>query len=223
MLFRSAAVHHGNRVIGIILTGMLEDGTSGMSAVKRCGGTCIVQTPSEAEFLSMPQSVVNVVDVDYQADLAKIPKLIDMLLGIPLPDRVEVPIELEREAEITTRMASGIDDLKTIGNRSDLSCPDCGGRLFLIKNDPAVRYRCHTGHTYTEKLLLDLQRTKLEESVWVSIRMLEERANLMKVRASRPNDEARSLGHKRSLDQTENHIDILKQFLDNLGNTDVPN
>jgi len=197
VLFRSAAVTFGNRVIGIILTGMLEDGTSGMSAIKRCGGICIVQDPDEAEYLSMPQSVLNNVAVDYQSNLVAIPERIREILEMPLPPEPGIPKELQIEADITRRMMSNIDDLKTIANRSDFVCPECGGGLWKVKNDPAHRYRCHTGHVYTEKLLQDNQRERLEESVWVSIRMLEEKVNLLKVMDARPERNQRSFGHKR--------------------------
>src|ERR1700710_1870901 len=75
VLFRSAAVAYRSRVIGIILTGMLEDGTSGMYAIKRCGGICIVQEPEEADFGDMPQSVLNQVEVDYRVSLTEIGSL----------------------------------------------------------------------------------------------------------------------------------------------------
>lgn len=218
VLFRSAAVTFGNRVIGIILSGMLEDGTSGMSAIKKCGGRCIVQNPQDAEFLSMPQSILNNVAVDYQADLSEIPDIIDQMLNQPLPEPVPVPKELQVEADITLRMVSDIDELELIAQRSDFVCPDCGGGLWAVKNDVAHRYRCHTGHVYTEKLLENFQDKKLEESVWVSIRMLEEKANLLKVMASRQADESSrlSLGYKRRITEANVHINRLKKLLEDL-------
>jgi two-component system chemotaxis response regulator CheB len=216
VLFRSAAVTFGNRVIGIVLTGMLEDGTSGMSAIKRCGGICIVQDPEEAQFLSMPQSVLNNVAVDYLSDLAAIPDRVRDILKMPLPPELEVPKELQIEAHITSRMMSNIDDLKAMADRSDFACPECGGGLWAVKNDPAHRYRCHTGHVYTEKLLQDNQRERLEESVWVSIRMLEEKANLLKVMNARPEPSQRSFGYKRRIEETEGHIAQLKALLEDL-------
>ncbi len=72
VLFSSAARCFQSRVIGIILTGMLNDGTSGMSAIKGRGGICIVQEPKEAEFAGMPENVLNHVDVDYRVPLSDI-------------------------------------------------------------------------------------------------------------------------------------------------------
>jgi two-component system chemotaxis response regulator CheB len=218
VLFRSAAVTFGNRVIGIILSGMLEDGTSGMSAVKKCGGRCIVQNPKDAEFLSMPQSVLNNVKVDYQADLVEIPALIYKMLSEPLPEAVAIPKELEIEAGITMRMVSDIDQLALMADRSDFVCPDCGGGLWSVKNDVTHRYRCHTGHVYTEKLLEHLQQQQLEESVWVSIRMLEEKSNLLKVMAARQDDATSpaAKGYARRISETNVHIDRLKKLLGDL-------
>jgi two-component system chemotaxis response regulator CheB len=217
VLFRSAAVTFGRRVIGIILTGMLEDGTSGMSAVSRCGGICIVQRPTDAQFLSMPQSVLNNVVVDYNAELSAIPQIIGEVLKKPLPSEVLIPKELLIEADITKRMMSTIDQLKSIGEHSDFVCPDCGGGLWALKDDPAHRYRCHTGHVYTEKLLQDLQQEGIEESVWVSIRMLEERVNMLKLMEVRhASDSKRAPDYSRRITEAKTHVIRLKKLLTEL-------
>ncbi|MDT0651815.1 chemotaxis protein CheB [Autumnicola edwardsiae] len=127
VLFRSAAVKYGHRAIGIVLTGLFDDGTSGMSAIKRSGGICIVQNPAEAEHPDMPQSVLNKIAVDYKANLQEIPLIITEILKKPLPPEKPVPRELQIEAEITEKMMSNIDQMKEIGNHSDFVCPDCGG------------------------------------------------------------------------------------------------
>jgi two-component system chemotaxis response regulator CheB len=216
VLFRSAGVHFGNRTIGIILTGMLDDGTSGMYAIKSCGGLCIVQNPSEAEYSDMPLSVLNRIEVDYMADLAEIPFIVQDILNKPLPPQIAIPNELKVEADITEKLMSDINDLKKIAQRSDFVCPDCGGGLWEVKNDPTHRYRCHTGHVYSEKLLYDLQDIQIEESIWVSIRMLEEKRNMLRLLAGRKIgntfDSNISLNGKR-IDDIEEHINRLKILL----------
>jgi two-component system chemotaxis response regulator CheB len=217
VLFRSAAVAFGHRVIGIVLTGMLEDGTSGMLAIKRSGGLCIVQDPDTAEFSDMPQSVLNNVMVDYIGSPDEIPEIIQEIVSKPLPPHTIIPNELQIEADITEKMMSNIDDLKLIADRSNFICPDCGGGLWEIKNDPLHRYRCHTGHVYNEKLLFDLQDQKIEESVWVAIRLLEEKVNLMVLMQSRNGNQgevsARSLLYQKRIDEMNMHIERLKLFL----------
>lgn len=216
VLFRSVAVHFGNRAIGIILTGMLEDGTSGMHAIKSCGGLCLVQNPSEAEYADMPRSVLKRIEVDYMADLVEIPIIVQNILETPLPPQVAIPNELKVEAEITEQLMSDINDLKKIAQRSDFVCPDCGGGLWEIKRDPTHRYRCHTGHVYTEKLLYELQDAKIEESIWISIRMLEEKRNMLRLLAGRKVtnslDPDISLNGKR-IDEIDEHINRLKILL----------
>ena len=218
VLFRSAAVHYRNQVIGIILTGMMDDGTSGMFAVKSCGGICIVQEPSDAEFADIPQSVLNKIKVDYVATLDDIPLIVEDVLSKPLPLKIDVPAELIVESEITERLMSNIDDLKKIADRSDFVCPDCGGGLWAIKNDPSHRYRCHTGHVYNEKVLQELQDNKIEESIWVSIRMLEEKQNILRLASGR--NETRdntnpglSSSYAKRIEETGKHIERLKSLL----------
>jgi two-component system chemotaxis response regulator CheB len=225
VLFRSAAVAFGNRVIAVVLTGMLEDGTSGMSAVKQGGGIAIVQNPQDAEFPSMPSSILNTISVDYEADLSAIPSIIHEILDKPLPPQIQIPKQLQIEADITKRMMSNIDDLKTISDRSDFVCPDCGGGLWLMKNDPNHRYRCHTGHVYTEKLLNQIQDERLEESIWVSIRMLEEKANLLKVMGSRHSENgSRTPDYTQRIEETNRHIKRLKKLLHGMAeNRNEPN
>lgn len=216
VLFRSAAVHFGNRTIGVILTGMLHDGSSGMYAIKSCGGLCIVQDPLEAEYSDMPRSVLNRIEVDYTADLREIPIIVQDILSKPLPPQIDIPNELKVEAEITERLMSDINQLKKIGERSDFACPDCGGGLWEVKNDPTHRYRCHTGHVYNEKLLYELQNMQIEESIWVSIRMLEEKRSMLLLLAGRRNrngnDSSISVPEKRIADIGE-HINRLKSLV----------
>ncbi|NJY63404.1 chemotaxis protein CheB [Salinimicrobium sp. CDJ15-81-2] len=216
VLFRSAAVNYRNKAIGIILSGLFEDGTSGMYAIKRCGGICIVQDPKEAEYSDMPRSVLNRIDVDYTLRLQEIPSKIEELMNHPLPPELPVPREIRIEAELTERMMTDINEIKKIADPSDFTCPDCGGGLWAIKNDPVHRYRCHTGHVFTERKLHDLQNENIEESVWVSIRMLEEKENLILLMARRDHEDGRierSSFHEDRLAGIRKHIDRLRSFL----------
>jgi two-component system chemotaxis response regulator CheB len=220
-LFRSAAVHHGNKVIGIVLTGMLDDGTSGMYAIKSCGGRCLVQNPSDAEYADMPLNVLRKIEVDYMADLEQIPNLIKDILSNPLPLKIAIPDELKVEADITEKLMSDINQLKKIAEQSDFVCPDCGGGLWAVKNDPTHRYRCYTGHVYTEKLLQEVQDLKIEESIWVSIRMLEEKRNMLQLLASRRKsnkEDSAIFSQNKRIDDISEHIKRLKTLVVKLSN-----
>jgi two-component system chemotaxis response regulator CheB len=213
VLFRSAAVAYNSRLIGIVLSGMLDDGTSGMSVIKRCGGVCIVQEPSEAEFNDMPVNVLNHVEVDYRIPVADIGYIIADVVSMPVADH-EIPGDIQIEADITERMVSSITEMASIGEHSNYACPDCGGNLWELKDKKVSRYRCHTGHTYTEDLLLKIQNEKIEESIWVSIRMLEERRNLL-VNIANTETTSKHLKerYKERSDYLDNHIKALKKLL----------
>lgn len=81
LLFASAASSYQSRLIGVILTGMLVDGTAGLQAVKHSGGTTIIQDPREAAFPSMPQSAQDHCPIDYCLSLAQIVPLLQVLTG----------------------------------------------------------------------------------------------------------------------------------------------
>ncbi|QJD96686.1 chemotaxis protein CheB [Mucilaginibacter robiniae] len=215
VLFRSAAVAFNARAIGIILTGLLDDGTSGMQAVKRSGGICMVQEPVDAEFPDMPVSVLNNVDVDYRVPVAEMGYVLADIFSKPAASPAPVPEDIRIESEITERMTSNITDLEKIGTHSNYVCPDCGGGLWQIKNENGLRYRCYTGHVYTANLLLEKQNESLEESLWVSIRMMEERRNLQLNMASQQNGKDNNI-QKDLITKAEElriHIERLKELL----------
>lgn len=222
VLFRSAAASYNSKTIGIILTGLLDDGTAGMSAIKRCGGVCIVQEPEEAEFADMPTSVLTHVEVDYRVPIADIGYILDDMSTKPANPEAQVPEDIRLEAKLTEKMISDIEELKKLGTQSNYTCPDCGGSLFSMTHDPVHRYRCFTGHVYTEKLLLDKQSESLEESLWVSVRKLEERKSLLQTTAkhlhelNHPDLEAEKNAKAQEITA---HIERLKTLLIELGKT----
>lgn len=222
VLFRSAAASYNSKVIGIILTGMLDDGTSGMIAIKRCGGICIVQEPEEAEYADMPKSVIKHVEVDYQVPIADIGYILDDMNSKPTNSEVKVPDDIRIEAELTEKMISDIDELKKIGTQSNFTCPDCGGTLFSINNEKSPRYRCFTGHVFSEQILLDKQSESLEDSLWVAIRKLEERKKLMQS-ASEQVDVFQEHAKTEIVNSIDDHIERLKTLLLSLGKNDLKN
>jgi two-component system chemotaxis response regulator CheB len=218
-LFRSAASAYGSHVIGIILSGLLDDGTAGMSAIKRSGGICIVQEPSEAEFPDMPSSVLRQVDVDYRVPLSDIPYVIDDILSKPQHKRLPAPDDVKLEAAITERMASQVENMEKLGSKTPFICPDCGGSLWEIDEGRFKRYRCYTGHAYNQNVLLDKQMQALEESIWVSIRMMEERRNLLSSIYDRETQLENSKDAEDKKERADNlgiHIDRLKGLLTSL-------
>lgn len=151
-LFRSAAVSFGNRVIGIVLSGYLDDGTAGLMAIKRCGGICIVQDPSDAQYPDMPINALAQVRADYQLPVSLIgPALVKMLLEKP-PKAVKIPADIITESRIAQRVLSDLPSVEALGDQVPFNCPGCGGVLWQIGKGPScdsdviqdipIRQRC---------------------------------------------------------------------------------
>lgn len=216
VLFRSAAAHYGNRVIGIILTGFLNDGTVGMSAIKRSNGFCIVQDPNEAEYPDMPLSVINAVEVDYSISLRTMGETIVSIVKNPGPQEVVVEANILKEAAISERTVTSIDAVAQLGEKSFYSCPDCGGGLWNVVNTNIKRYRCHIGHSYSEEDLVIKQSESLEAALWVGLRMMEERKMLLtKISNDEINKGLSRLAdlHKKNAKELDGHIEKLKSVL----------
>lgn len=216
VLFRSAAAAYGGCVTGIVLSGLLDDGTSGMHAIKRSGGLCMVQDPDEAEFPDMPNSVLRAVDVDYKVSVNEMGYILTDRFLHTLCIEKEAPADVRLEAEITRRMVSSMEDLTKLGDFSHQTCPDCGGAMVRIANDAIPRYRCYAGHSFTERVLQDEQLKGIEESLWVAIRMLEERKNLLQNMAGREQMNTGLQGKSTKTERSEGiqlHIDRLKKIL----------
>ena len=178
-LFRSAAVTHGPKVIGVLLTGMLDDGTAGMIAIKACGGITVVQDPAEAMYPAMPQSAIDNAEVDHCVSLPAMGGLLEQLSREHSGRRPAVPKHIQIEAEIAERVLSDVDQVEQLGEQVPYNCPNCGGVLWEMEAPDQTRFRCHTGHSFTESTLLASQTEKIEETLWTALRMFEERKNLL--------------------------------------------
>jgi two-component system chemotaxis response regulator CheB len=181
-LFRSAAQTYGPRVVGVILTGGLDDGTSGLWAVKRLGGVAVVQDPGEAFMPSMPLNAINQVEVDYTLPLAEIPPVLARLASLTVAEQggYEVPEDLGIEVRIAMEdnaLDAGVTRLAT---PSVFTCPECHGTLLQLKENGRPRYRCHTGHAFSPDSLLAELTESVEETLWSAIRSIAESAMLMR-------------------------------------------
>lgn len=181
-LFRSAAQVYGPRVIGVILTGNLDDGAAGLWAVKQLGGTSVVQDPQEAFAPSMPRSAMRYARVDHCLPLSEIAPLLVRLTSTPIEEEgtYEVPKDIEIEVRIAkedTALAAGV--LK-LGEPSNYACPECHGVLLQLKEEKLIRFRCHTGHAYSIDSLLAEINEGVENSLWNAIRSIEESVLLLR-------------------------------------------
>jgi two-component system chemotaxis response regulator CheB len=179
-LFRSAAVAYGPAVVGVVLTGMLHDGTAGLEIIKRCGGVAVVQDPRDAEFSSMPESALRNVAIDHVLPLAGMgAALVRIVAQLAPRGTASIPEDIIQEAAIAERVVGNTEDVEKLGRLVALTCPDCGGNLWDVSQGKVSRYRCHTGHSFTGEFLLNSTQHLLEETLWVALRMMEERKNLL--------------------------------------------
>lgn len=216
-LFRSAATAYRSGAIGVILSGTLDDGTAGMIAIKRMGGTAIVQDPSEAMFPSMPASVVANCDVDHVLPLEAIPGYLVESLGTePRAPQSAAADDLEMENRTSMMDSKTMQDDDRPGKPSAFSCPDCHGVLWEIEDGDYVRYRCRVGHAFSPENMLGAQADVLEEALWTAMKTLEETARL----SHRLATNERSRGHdwmaKRFEDretEARQRADTIRKFL----------
>ncbi|HKX29833.1 MAG TPA: chemotaxis protein CheB [Blastocatellia bacterium] len=205
-LFRSAAYAYGSRVVGVVLTGLLDDGTAGLWAVKDRGGTTIVQDPREAAAPSMPQSALEHVAVDHCLPLSEIAPLLVQLAhtpaptqqAYPMPERMGIEVEIAREAKA---IEHGILQL---GTPSRFTCPECHGVLLQLNEGRFLRFRCHTGHAYSAASLMEDSEEVVEEALWTSIRTLDERPLLLQQLAQDLKSRNRDQEAEQMLQKAEN-------------------
>jgi two-component system, chemotaxis family, protein-glutamate methylesterase/glutaminase len=178
-LFRSAALHYGPRVIGVILSGLLSDGSAGLSAIKRCGGMALVQDPKDAIADEMPLRALESTTVDLCIPSARLGDVLSDLVreipGASLP----IPPEIRLEVEIAAGERIGAASLVPVARPSPLTCPGCGGVLSQINAGPPLRFRCQVGHAYTADALAGEQESRVDEALRVALRIIEERAELV--------------------------------------------
>lgn len=177
-LFRSAAATFGPRVIGLVLSGSLADGTAGLRAIKRCGGMALVQDPRDALVGAMPQSALRHVEVDEVLVGSDIAARLAVLVRQPARAAPEVPLDIRLEAAIAAQELADmkIDDM--LGKPSRFTCPECHGALWEIQDGPMLRYRCHVGHAYSSDAMLASQTEEIDRLLGTLLRSHQERAAL---------------------------------------------
>lgn len=198
-LFRSAARHYGPRVIGVVLTGSLHDGTAGLMAIRAAGGVAVAQDPQDAAVAAMPQSAAEIAGVDHVAPASGLAALLIELVRDRGPrglgDRRMDPIE--RMPEVVDRVMARQARNERRGEVSTFTCPECGGSLWQVDDTGLVRFRCHVGHAYNGEVLLAEQSETLEAALWTAVRTFRERSVLARQLAA----QEREKGNRWSADR----------------------
>jgi len=182
-LFRSAAYIYGPRVIGVVLTGALDDGSAGLYTIKLRGGTAIVQEPADAMIRSMPLNALEHTSADYTLRADRIGELIARLAREEAPARPKLEPDEEEKTRLEVKIAEGGDALEEnvmrFGELSPFTCPECHGVLTMLREGRLVRFRCHTGHAVSASSLLQGTNEIVEQRLWDGVRALDEAVMLL--------------------------------------------
>ncbi|MFB6450365.1 chemotaxis protein CheB [Bradyrhizobium tunisiense] len=182
--FRSAALYHGPRVIGVLLSGLLSDGAAGLNAIKRCGGMTVVQDPADAVSDEMPRRAMEATTVDLCVPGAGMGDVLSELVREQAGAALPIPPEIRLEVEIAAGDRIGSNKLVSMAEPVALTCPACGGVMSEVKELRPLRFRCQVGHAYTADAPAKEQEGRVDEALRVALRIIEERAELVQRMAS---------------------------------------
>ena len=218
-MFRTAARAFGTRVIGVILSGGLDDGSEGLLFIKKYGGLAVVQDPREADFPSMPASALEAVDVDHVVKVREMAELLPKLVRLAAPPASQgVPMASPQDrgpgpAEAGDQALTQ----KTMPGSPPLTCPECGGSLWeFYEGRKLSRYRCHVGHNFTPKGLLANKTSEVEGALWTALRALEENAELRRRMCRRAQDSnlgALAQQYEQAAIEAENRARLIRVLL----------
>jgi two-component system, chemotaxis family, protein-glutamate methylesterase/glutaminase len=205
VLFRSAAYAYGARAIGVVLSGSLADGSSGLYAIRRMGGIAVIQDPEDAAYSSMPLNAMRRVDVDYSLPAREIGSLLAGLVTQPARpeplDAADYRRDLKPDLDTAATDSMFERGVMESGEPSVYTCPECNGVLFRIPEGKIDRFRCHTGHGFTTAALLDQLGQTMEANLWEAVKSLQETTALLtetaeKMRGAGNDDSAEELEQK---------------------------
>ena len=211
-LFRSAATAYGSRVVGVLLSGLLNDGAAGLAAIKRCGGFAMVQDPTDAIADEMPLSALRAVTADLIAPGSRIGDVLSDLVREHAGPHVPIPAEIQLEVDIAAgeRIDSGI--LRRIADPAPFICPDCGGVMSQVREPGPLRFRCQVGHAKTADILAYEQENAVDEALRVALRVIEERAELV----SRMAEDGRQAGRRAVAEMYGERADEYRRYAETI-------
>jgi two-component system, chemotaxis family, protein-glutamate methylesterase/glutaminase len=214
-LFRWAVANCTTRVIGVVLTGLLNDGTAGLRAIKRCGGLAVVQDPSDAVCDPMPRSAIRHVPVDHVLPLDEIPMALAGLVLDRRPAPGAVPDDIRAEVLIAAQEIGEMQHEDRRGPLSPITCPDCHGTMQEIIDGGLVRYRCHTGHAFTLETPGAIQAEAWERALYEAYRMQQERSMLLRKMADAAHREGRTSSEllQRRAESYEEDAELLRRLI----------
>jgi len=218
-LFRSAAAVRGSRVIGALLTGMLDDGVAGLCAIRDAGGIVIVQDPLDAAFPDLPAHAVRALVPDQTLPIDAIGSAIVELAGAPV-EALPIPSDLALEAALDREGVVEPDRLSALGPQSIIACPECRGPMWQVGDEQVRRFRCYLGHATTAQELLISSAAEVESALWSAVRALNDRAATLETLASdatRAGSALIAVTYASRAQETRAQADLARKFMLELG------
>lgn len=220
-LFRSAAAMRGARTVGVLLTGLMDDGVAGLRDIQSAGGVAIVQDPAHAEFPELPGRALETMRADHVLTLDAIGPLLRRLAGAAVATGTAPPAPrpaaaIDLEAALDREGPTDAATMNQLGRRVELSCPDCGGPMWEIGDELHRRFRCYLGHAATARELLRQSGEVLETALWSAVRALRDRAITFGALADDAQRQNHLLSHevyRQRAREAENQADLARQFL----------
>ncbi len=211
VLFRSAAMSYGSRVIGVVLTGADDDGTAGLRTIKDRGGIAIVQDPADSAHPTMPESAMRAIGPDFTLPVSEIgPILSKIVSGVISVGRTAMSEPVDKSLGQEEGMPF---DVKLLGTPTAFSCPDCNGTLWELQEGELLRYRCRVGHAYSALTMAEAQSDAVERALWEAVRVLEESASISRRIALKSDVLRQQLTVK--ADERERHAAVIRGLLVN--------
>jgi len=211
-LFRSVALTFGTRAVGVLLSGVLDDGVLGTAAIRARGGTTVVQRPDDAMFPGMPLNAINAGVVDHQVKAAEVGALLATLARRVIEERhmdQDPNMELENRIAMAPRFSTAVD-AEALGPPSGYTCPDCNGSLMTLSEK---HFRCRVGHAWTADALLKQRDNEVECALWVALRSLQEKVKLSRRLAENVGPGAMRQRYNELADEAERAMSVLGKRL----------
>lgn len=218
-MFRSAARWFGNRVIGVVLSGGLDDGTAGLKLIKKRGGITVVQDPNDASSPDMPCHAIENVQIDYRLPASEIGPLLISLTNSGAPEKVQQApkTELDRASDL---MDAQNEDVTThereLGSPSVFTCPTCHGAIWEVQDGNLLRFQCHVGHAFSPTSMLAEQNEDLERAMWIALRSMDDSVKLLRRLADHSHAAHHDIAARRyqeAADEKQGAADLIRKVL----------
>jgi two-component system chemotaxis response regulator CheB len=186
--FRTVSECFGRAAVGVVLSGTRDDGSAGLRTIKDGGGPTFVQDPQDALYTDMPQNAIEQADPDAVLPLAALASRLAELLSTPAPSEEPIPDPVSSDLTLSSGPEAGNSSGAAVATR--FTCPDCGGVMFESRENGVERFRCSIGHVYSVDSLNEEHERALESAMWEAVRLLEERAVMLRRLGARMRESA---------------------------------